>query len=440
MNSSFSAAAAALTVALLTSPASGGEVLQGPWEGRWVRDGAELKVSMTFSRAGDGYTGSFDSEALRVVGIPLRKIDYRPPAIRWEIVGDETTTVFEGELRDGAMRGRFREARAEGAFAFTRSNKEIKPPRERPAVFHNRAVRLAGSILLPEGAGPFPGVVFLHGSGAEGRWASRYLATQFARRGIVALIYDKRGVADSTGDWRTAGFEDLAQDAVAAVTLLRQCPEVSPELVGLHGHSQGGTILPRVASSVKDLAFVVASAGSGVSVEECEVYSLENALGVRALNPPDRELARQLVQAVVAVAYRGAPRDDLEAIEKKVAGKPWAFSVPPATDWWWAFSRRIARYDALAYWKQVSAPTLLVYGENDERVPARRSAARIAEAFLGGKGRELSVRIFEKADHTFRLAPERSDHFSWPRTAPGYPEVVVDWVSGICGMRRSDRR
>jgi dipeptidyl aminopeptidase/acylaminoacyl peptidase len=317
---------------------------------------------------------------------------------------------------------------------------ELKPPRERPVVFANGGVRLAGSILLPEGAGPFPGVVFLHGSGAEGRWASRYLATQFARRGIAALIYDKRGVAESTGDWRTAGFEDLTEDALAAITCLRQCPEVSPKRVGFHGHSQGGTIMPLVASRTKDLAFVVASAGSGVSVEECEVFSLENSLGVREMNSADRELAKRFVRAVAAAAYRSTPREDLEAIEKKIVGKPWAFSVPPATDWWWAFSRRIAHYDALVYWKQVSAPTLLVYGENDERVPARRSASRIAEAFLGGKGRELSVRIFEKADHTFRLPPERSGRFSWPRTAPGYPEDVGDWVSRICGLRTSDRR
>jgi dienelactone hydrolase len=440
MNYYYSAVAAALTIALLTTHASSAEELQGSWEGRWIRDGAELKVSMTFARAGDGYKGSFDSEALRVTGIPLGKIEYRPPTIRWEIVGDETTTVFNGELRDGTMQGRFREDKAEGTFGFTRLRKEIKSPQERPAIFHNGAVRLSGSILLPEGAGPFPGVVFLHGSGAEGRWASRYLATRFARRGIAALIYDKRGVADSTGDWRTAGFEDLTQDALAAVALLRQCPEVSPKRVGLHGHSQGATIIPLVASRVQDLAFVVASAGSGVSVEDCEIYSLENSLGIRDLNPADRELAQQFVRAVVATAYRGTPREDLDAIEKKVAGKPWAFSVPPATDWWWAFSRRIARYDSLAYWKQVFAPTLLVYGENDERVPPRRSAARIAEAFLGGKGSELSVRIFEKADHTFRLAPEPSGRFSWPRTAPGYPEAVVDWVSVTCGIRRSDRR
>jgi dienelactone hydrolase len=395
---------------------------------------------MAFSRRADGYQGTFDSEALRVVGIPLGNIDYRPPAIRWEIVGDETTTIFEGELRDGAMRGRFRDGKAAGTFALTRSSQEVKPPRERPAAFHSGAVRLAGSILLPEGAGPFPGVVFLHGSGAEGRWASRYLATQFARRGVAALIYDKRGVADSTGDWRTAGFDDLAQDAVAAVTHLRRCPAVSAKLVGLHGHSQGGTILPLVASRVKDLAFVVASAGSGVSVEECEIYSLENSLGVRDLAPPDRELAQQFVRAVVAAAYRGAPREDLAAIERKVVGKPWAFPVPPAKDWWWAFSRRIAGYDGLVYWGQVSAPALLVYGENDERVPPRRSAARIAEAFLGGKGRALSVRIFEKADHTFRLPPEPSGRFSWPRTAPGYPEAVVDWVRSVCGIRVSDGR
>ena len=97
-------------------------------------------------------------------------------------------------------------------------------PCEEEVVFHDGEVALAGTILLPAGAGPRPGVVFLHGSGAEGRWASRFLATRFAARGVAALIYDKRGAGASTGDWRTAGFEEAwgsgANDRAGAVMVL----------------------------------------------------------------------------------------------------------------------------------------------------------------------------------------------------------------------------
>jgi alpha-beta hydrolase superfamily lysophospholipase len=40
------------------------------------------------------------------------------------------------------------------------------------------------------------------------------------RRGVVAFIYDKRGVGESTGDWKTSTLDDLARDAKAAIHVL----------------------------------------------------------------------------------------------------------------------------------------------------------------------------------------------------------------------------
>ncbi|HEV8631404.1 MAG TPA: hypothetical protein VGV61_13885 [Thermoanaerobaculia bacterium] len=75
---------------------------------------------------------------------------------------------------------------------------------------------------------------------------------------------------------------------------------------------------------------------------------------------------------------------------------------------------------------------LLVYGEADERVPARRSAAAIASALLAGAERSATVRLFADADHTFRLASP-SPGFAWPRSADGYPQAVIDWVLHTVG-------
>jgi dipeptidyl aminopeptidase/acylaminoacyl peptidase len=297
--------------------------------------------------------------------------------------------------------------------------------------FRNGTVKLAGTVIGPAGTGPFPGVVLLHGSGPEGRWASRYLATEFARHGIAALIYDKRGVGASTGDWRRAGFAELVGDASAAVKALRALPGIDPARVGIHGHSQGGTISPWVASDNPGVAFVIGSAASGVSMTEAEIYSLSNAIGVSRIQEPDRSLAERFIEAIVATAYGGAPRKQLESAWQAVRDRPWAFQPPPESDPYWSFSRLTATYDPLGYWRRVAVPALLVYGENDERVPVHKSAARISDAYLGGLGTRLSVRIFPDADHTFRLRSPSSDHFEWPRSAPGYPEAVIRWVLEI---------
>jgi hypothetical protein len=54
---------------------------------------------------------------------------------------------------------------------------------ERDITFHSGDVTLAGTLLMPRTGESVPAVVFLHGSGAEGRWASRYLATTLVKAG-----------------------------------------------------------------------------------------------------------------------------------------------------------------------------------------------------------------------------------------------------------------
>src|SRR5262249_50859485 len=253
----------------------------------------------------------------------FRQIRYEEPRLSWQLVGDRTTTVFDGTLEGDTLSGRFRDGDAPGTFRLTRSTFGTSHPEEKEVTFSNGTVALGGTVILPAGPGPFPGVVFLHGSGAEGRWASRYLAYAFARHGIAALIYDKRGVGTSTGDWRQAGFEDLVGDASAAVETLRAQPHIAPDRVGIHGHSQGGTIAPWVADADPHVAFVVASAAAGASMAETETYSLSNSVGLSRLTEADQQLARRYIGAVVSAAYEGAPRADVERAWQAVSDRPW---------------------------------------------------------------------------------------------------------------------
>jgi fermentation-respiration switch protein FrsA (DUF1100 family) len=81
----------------------------------------------------------------------------------------------------------------------SREAARVRPYREQEVRFHNGAVALAGSVLVPTGPGPHPGVVMAHGAGPQDREGYRPLADLFARHGIAALVYDKRGSGQSTG-------------------------------------------------------------------------------------------------------------------------------------------------------------------------------------------------------------------------------------------------
>ncbi len=76
------------------------------------------------------------------------------------------------------------------------------PYRREEVTIASGGVLLAGTLLIAEGSGPRPGIVLVHGSGAGDRthWEYRSWADFYARRGIAALVYDRRGEGDSLGN------------------------------------------------------------------------------------------------------------------------------------------------------------------------------------------------------------------------------------------------
>lgn len=116
-----------------------------------------------------------------------------------------------------------------------------RPYRQEAVSFANAAagIKLAGTLSIPDGAGPFPAVVLICGSGPEtrdedvmGHKIFLVLADALNRRGIAVLRYDKRGVGESTGNYAMATFTDFAADAESALVFLTSRPEIAADRVG----------------------------------------------------------------------------------------------------------------------------------------------------------------------------------------------------------------
>ena len=422
--------ASILVLSLLATSVAAQNPLVGEWRGHWIRAGDSMEVTLHIKRdpASRALNATFDSRRLRVQGIPFAEVKVEGCCdVMMRLQGDRTTTTFTGSLRNGRLSGELREGESVGRFTYVRTRAPLAVPREREVTFSNGAVTLAGSLILPRVGRRHPAVVFVHGSGAEGRWASRFLATTFAENGIAALIFDKRGVGKSSGDWRTATLDDLAGDAAAAIAYLRRQKEIDPRRVGLHGHSQGGTLLPMIAARSDSVAFLIASAAAGIPTDSTEIFSILNSVYPNASTAEDSSSAREYVTELVAAAYHGLARNRLDSLISRFRERPWFFAPPPPATSYWSFSRLFKEFRPLDWWRQVRVPVLLVYGERDMRVPAGESAARISSTVLRhAPNADVAVRIFPGADHSFRLAPGPS---GWPMTAPDYVPSLVTWLN-----------
>src|SRR5262249_57953891 len=68
-----------------------------------------------------------------------------------------------------------------------------------------RVGEIAATLTMPQGAGPFPAVAMVHGSGPHGREEFQVFGAYCALLGIAVLADDKRGVGESRGTYPGEG-------------------------------------------------------------------------------------------------------------------------------------------------------------------------------------------------------------------------------------------
>ena len=405
--------------------------IEGHWEGAMIRDEAKLPVSFDFIRGETLPKVSFNSPTQRAIGIPVSNVSFTPPKIHMELVGDTTTIFFDGELAGDTIAGQFRENEAKGTFSLRRV--AAKPPSftQEEVSFRNGDVILSATLLLPLTGGPHPAVVFLHGAGSEGRYASRFLAEYLTSHGIAALIYDKRGVGKSKGDWKVSDFNDLASDAIAGIALLKQDKRINAKKIGVYGHSQGGMLGPLVASRSKDVSFVISGAGSAGPVYESEINSVTNQVRAKGISGKELADATEFIKMWISVMRTGQGHTELDRAIEKVRDKNWypMLHMPAKGDWMWAFHKRIYDYNAADYWAQVSVPVLVIFGERDLYVPVAQSVSNIDRALNKAGNKDYTILVLPRASHSFIVQPDAGQPFEWPHLSSGFPDLLTAWIN-----------
>lgn len=264
---------------------------------------------------------------------------------------------------------------------------------------------LAADLVLPSAA-PTGGVVMLGGSGASDRLNGGYfepIRAGLVAHGLAVLSYDKRGVGASGGAWVDATLSGLADDAVAAVGVLRAAvPSGVP--LAIYGHSEGGW-----------LAIIAAARHPGLVDRIVTVSCPSVAPGVQ-----DRYAIAGVVAGapdadeVLAGYDRVFAADDYATAAETLAGVPTlAGLVGHLSEPEWRFLCRKQHYDPLPDALAVECPWLALYGSADRLVPVAESMA----AF----GARADVRVFPGANHRLQIGEE---------LAPGCLEAIGAWLAG----------
>ncbi len=393
------------------------------------RQGATMTVRFDFRTDAGAVTGRFSSETQSAIEYPLDKVVYSPPLLHWKL-GD--SLIFEGVVSPQAITGTFLDGKEKGTFSL-KPVRLVPPPYHREDVtFRNGSVVLSGTLLRPRTAGLHPGIVFLHGSGPQSRWGTPlFLADRFATAGIAALVFDKRGVGQSTGDWKTITYQELAEDYLSAVRFLEQQSGVNPKQVGVYGHSQGGTLSPLIASRPGAVAFVIAAAAIGTGpMYTQDLFRTRNVLVDGGVSEPDLSRAMDFYSLWIEVMRTGEGIDEFEKARTQARTEGWfaKLGIPPKDNWIWKWYPPVGNFNPLPLWEKVTVPVLVVYGERDRNTPVAPSLAGIGSALRVAGNQDYTPIIIPGAAHNLTIQWEPGQPFFWWYGAPGYTDLLSGWV------------
>lgn len=129
--------------------------------------------------------------------------------------------------------------------------------------------KLPGKLTIPESKDKVPGVIFVHGSGANDMNESigalklfEELAIKLAEKGVASIRYDKRTYAYAEQLVTKLNFtvqEEVVDDAISAINILKQNEKIND--IYIIGHSFGGQLAPVIANQT-DVKGVIILAGT----------------------------------------------------------------------------------------------------------------------------------------------------------------------------------
>ena len=441
-------------------------VLPGSWLGKLSVQGIQLRLVYNLKlNEKDSLIATLDSPDQGAKNIPLgsvilidKKLTIKAPLLLGEyngtITGDSTIegvwtqrgvnyTVDLKKLKYPLSVNRPQEPKP----PFPYSSEEVTFPNDK---FN---IKLAGTLTIPEGSGPFKVVIVITGSGAQNRNEELMghkpflvIADYLSRNGIAVLRYDDRGVGGSQGKYSEATSADLATDAEAAFDFLKNNPKIDPAKIGFAGHSEGGLIAPIVAASNPAVGFIVSLAGPGVSGEEIilrQTADISRLSGVKESDIKEsietnkkvygilkKEKDNKKAESKIVDLFRKTQEKknlSKEDTEKAVNQLKMTFGADQYT--WF---RYFIMTDPATFWKKVKCPVLALNGDKDLQVAADENLPAIAKALKGNKSAKTV--LLPGLNHLFQHCKTGlpAEYNTIEETfSPDALKIISDWILAL---------
>ena len=417
-----------LCFASIVAKAQSGDA-KGAWTGKLNVYGTELTLVFHL----DSVNCTLDSPDQGIKGVPA-KLEHTATGIKVTIASINAS--YEGVNMGESIMGTFKQHGQ--SFPLTLKPGTVKRNRPQTPVgpypyqtqevsFSNGSAVLKGTLVLPENhTQNTPVLLMVTGSGLQNRDEEIFehkpfavIADALARQGIATLRYDDRGFGGSTGDLVNVTTEDLKNDALAGVELLRK----QFKRVGILGHSEGGTIGLMLAAEGK-VDFVVSLAGGVVSFEKTLLdqnrWTLQQAGYSQDVTDRYCTALESLFDELKADGNPEPTNHGLPAeLEQNLQIAKAQSSTP--------YMRYFLGLDLTDRLGRITCPVLALNGTKDRQVNGEENLNALRNGLAGQK----EIRVIEGVNHLFQHCNtgNPSEYKDIEETfAPEALEIIVTWM------------
>ncbi len=217
---------------------------------------------------------------------------------------------------------------------------------------------LPGTLTIPNGNGPFPAVVLVHGSGPNDRDETygpnkpfKDIAWGLASQGIVVLRYEKRTKQYPNESAAIENFtveDETIDDALTGVDLLNNSLVVNHSDIFVLGHSLGGMLAPQIALQDDRIDGLIILAGPTRSLEDLILEQTQYLANLSGINQSNQiEFIKDMVEKI----------KNLDINESElVLGAPKSY---------WVY---LSTYDPVVAAQSLRIPMLILQGKRDYQV------------------------------------------------------------------------
>ena len=434
--------------------------LEGTWQGAIETGNMRMRLQLHVTHDDKGeLLASIDSLDQEIQGIPASKVSEKSGEVRFELAAFGAQYLGTLSATKNEIAGHWSQNGNDEKLDFLRSDKivELRRPQNpaKPYPYKEEEISfatgdgkatLAGTLTLPQGAGPFPAAILIGGSGPvdrdetlAGHKPFLVLADALTKKGIAILRYDKRGIGQSKGDYTEATMQDFAQDAQAALTYMKSRGEIDAKRLGIIGHSEGGILASQLATRSQDMHWLVLLATPATTGENTLLRQSE--LIARAGGLPEEQITRSLEfdrKAYAAVREEknaAALEKRLDAlVQQSGLGEAMPHAALQAqirfmTSPWF---RQFLDYDPEPVLEKLHCPVLAMSGDRDLQVDSTENVPLLRKASETSENKDFTVVEVAGVNHLFQTAPSGSPALYGAIEETMAPQVltaVTSWVT-----------